>query len=269
MELGKTVPFLKWAGGKRWLVKDYSRFFPQSFSIYFEPFLGSGAVFFHLKPKQAQLSDLNSELINVYNSIKERPDLVLRYLSAHEISHSEEYYYKIRETSFRSNVANAARTIYLNRTCWNALYRVNLNGKFNVPKGSKDKVMLESDNFNGVAKLLERANLNICDFEETVNGAGKNDFVFLDPPYTVNHNQNGFLKYNEKIFSWDDQIRLRDAADNAAARGAKILVTNADHESIFNLYKDFSLNSVNRTSVIAASRKHRGLTSELVIRSWK
>ncbi len=270
MDVGRQVlPFLKWAGGKRWFAREYSTFLPSTFNRYVEPFAGSAAVFFHLRPRPALLSDVNAELVGVYCAIKERPDLIARYLARHQAAHSKDHYYRVRATSYRSSYARAARTIYLNRTCWNALYRVNQAGQFNVPIGTKTRVCLPSDDFVAVAALLSGVEIRHSDFEPVVTEARKGDFVFVDPPYTVKHNLNGFLKYNEQIFRWEDQERLRGAVEKAVRRGAQVLVMNADHESVRDLYRGFRQVKVERTSVIAASREHRGRQTELAIQCWK
>lgn len=259
-------PFLKWAGGKRWLTFSYPELFPHRFDRYIEPFLGGGAVFFQLQPRRAILSDINRELIETYQALKKRYDLVRRYLTEHQRKHNQKYYYKIRSHVPKSKFARAARLIYLNRTCWNALYRVNLNGQFNVPKGTKNSVLLPADDFRHTSQKLRRARLLCSDFENVIAQAGDGDFIFADPPYTVKHNVNGFVKYNEKIFGWEDQLRLRDSLADATRRGAQILLMNANHSSIRKLYKsDFSLLTATRQSVIAASSEKRTRTSELVI----
>lgn len=263
-----VLPFLKWVGGKRWFTQRYSHLFPKVFGKYVEPFLGSGAVYFHLKPQSAVLGDINAELINAFVSIKRRPDLIARYLRQHERQHSATYYYRTRAKVPKSPCKAAARTIYLNRTCWNALYRVNQNGAFNVPIGSKTSVILDSDNFKAVALALRGAELLICDFEETLAKAEKGDFAFVDPPYTVQHDHNGFLKYNERIFSWADQLRLHNSIKAAVARGAYVLATNANHSSVRKLYSGFNTEAVKRASVISGRNSGRGDFYELVIRSW-
>lgn len=263
------VPFLKWAGGKRWLISVNSQLFPSSYNRYIEPFLGSGAVFFHLNPRQAVLSDLNLELIETYQAIKKDWNRVARILSRHDKNHCESYFYKLRKHRPRTIWSRAARFIYLNRTCWNGLYRVNLNGDFNVPIGTKDRALLSSDNFSGIAKTLRRAELACSDFEPIIDIASKGDFIFVDPPYTVKHNLNGFVKYNEKLFSWDDQIRLSKALARATSRGAKILLTNADHPSILDLYKKkFSMNKISRRSVLAGKAAARVQTTELIVSNY-
>ena len=261
-----VVPFLKWAGGKRWLTNQFPEIFPQNFSRYVEPFLGGGAVYFHLQPETAVLADANTQLINTYQQRQENWQAVWKALKRHQRKHTSEYYYIERNRQHRAPHEAAAQFLYLNRTCWNGLYRVNLDGKFNVPIGTKDSVLMPTDNWRSVSNLLSRAMLTNSDFSSTIEGSCSGDFVFIDPPYVTRHNLNGFLKYNHKIFNWDDQIRLRDAVMAAARRGAKILVTNADHESIRDLYANVGRHlSLSRQSVLAADSRNRGVTTELAI----
>ncbi len=263
------VPFLKWAGGKRWLVADHINLFPKQYNRYIEPFLGSAAAFFALQPKKAILSDINNELINTYIAIRSNAKRVEQLLTIHQQKHSQKYYYAVRQTKPKGLFQQAARFIYLNRTCWNGLYRVNLDGKFNVPIGTKTNVLLDSDNFSVVAECLNKAKLLCRDFEEVVNLAAEGDLIFVDPPYTVKHNYNGFVKYNEKLFCWNDQIRLRDSLVRARKRGAFVVVTNANHPSVRELYRGrFELITLARSSVIAASSERRGRYTELIIRSF-
>jgi DNA adenine methylase len=263
------VPFLKWAGGKRWLIHsrpDLLRFREER---YIEPFLGSGAVFFHAQPKRAILSDANRDLISAYEAIKSDWRSVYSALTGFARRHSEANYYSIRAARSVDPYREAARFIYLNRTCWNGLYRVNRKGEFNVPIGTKSNVLLPTDDFRRIADLLLSTELRHQDFEITINEAMEDDFLFVDPPYTVKHNLNGFLKYNENIFSWDDQIRLRDALVRADRRGARILMTNADHESVRDLYRGtFWQEAAARNSVLAGTGGSRGKVTELLIRNW-
>jgi DNA adenine methylase len=259
-------PFLKWAGGKRWLVANHSNLFPSSFKTYFEPFLGSGAVFFHLLPEKAVLADKNAELIGVYEAIRNDWKGLLQHLKIHQKYHSKRYYYYVRGLSPRSIVSKAARFIYLNRTCFNGLYRVNMSGDFNVPKGTKSSVLLPGDDFQAVAHALRKCKLIAGDFAEIIEKAGRGDFVYVDPPYTVRHNNNNFIKYNETLFSWDDQVRLAQALFAARSRGAKILVSNVDHNSIRSLYSGFGIISrVHRQSLLAADSIKRRASTELII----
>lgn len=262
-------PILKWAGGKRWFVHKAAHLIPTNFSRYIEPFLGGGAVYFYLKPSVAILSDINAELINVYSAIRKDWKKVADCLRLHQEFHSKDYYYKVREQAYYCEYAMAARTLYLNRTCWNGLYRVNLRGEFNVPIGTKSKIIDDLDIFPKAAELFQNATFAVCDFEETLEQAAAGDFVFVDPPYTVKHNENGFIKYNEILFRWEDQVRLRDAVVRAVSRGAKVLVLNANHESIACLYNDFDQVVLSRSNVLAGKSEFRGVYQELAVKCWK
>ena len=265
-----VLPFLKWAGGKRWLVRDYIDLFPKTYQRYIEPFLGGGSVFFALRPSKAILADCNSRLIETYIQLRDKPEYIAKLLRHHQARHSDDYYYSARQRMHpRSASRRAAQFIYLNRTCWNGLYRVNRKGQFNVPRGTKSSVILDSDDFNSVSAALKDTEIVAQDFRKTLKEAGAGDFVYVDPPYTVKHKYNAFLKYNETIFSWDDQVRLRNEIKLAIARGAKVAVSNADHDSLRRLYHDIGAQmSITRSSVIAADREKRGSVDELLILSW-
>ena len=262
-----VAPFLKWAGGKRWLMPIANALSELNQSVYFEPFLGSGAMFFGFRPERAVLNDANAELIETYQALRDNPDSVLSALKKHSAAHREkDYYYKVRASRPQKAHTRAARFIYLNRTCWNGLYRVNLQGHFNVPKGTKDNVLMEVDNFDLISKTLLNAVLYSGDFESIIDMAGSGDLVFADPPYTVRHQYNGFVKYNEKLFSWEDQERLAGALVRAKDRGAHILCTNADHASIRELYgSEFDLVPVTRYSAISSVGTSRGKYAEIII----
>lgn len=261
-------PIVKWAGGKRWLIRQSEGLFPDTFNHYYEPFLGGAAVFFHLQPSAATLSDINAELINVYQSIKGDWQRVVTYLKAHQIQHCKEYYYQVRSQIPCPPAAQAARTLYLNRTCWNGLYRVNLKGEFNVPIGTKTNILFDVDSFEALSELFQSAEFHVRDFEASIDAAEKGDFVFVDPPYTVKHNYNGFIKYNENLFSWDDQVRLSEAVCRAASRGVKVLVLNANHQSINDLYAEFDRVVLSRSNVLAGKSEFRGRYEELAIKCW-
>jgi DNA adenine methylase len=261
-------PFLKWAGGKRWFVTNHADILPNDYNRYIEPFLGSGAVYFHLNPRLAILGDSNPELIATYSAIKTDWKLVRRYLLLHQKHHSREYYYKLRSSALKSPASRAARFIYLNRTCWNGLYRVNQKGIYNVPIGTRSTVIFDDDCFEEISVALQNAQLYSCDFERLINEACEDDLVFVDPPYTVRHNHNAFIKYNEKLFSWQDQLRLFNALKRARNRGAKIISTNAYHSCIKNLYRhDFATKKLSRASGISSNKASRGKYEELLISS--
>lgn len=265
-------PFLKWPGGKRWFVCCHADLLPDEFGTYIEPFLGAGSVYFHLCPPKAILGDINPELINAYQAIKRNwreIEVSLRHHQRRHLENADDHYYQMRAHVPADSIRQASRLIYLNRTCFNGIYRVNLNGQFNVPRGTKDAVVTDTDDFELLSKLLTRARLVAGDFEPLVNRAKKKDFVFCDPPYTVRHNYNGFRKYNEVLFSWSDQERLAQALKRAALRGVKILCTNANHDSIHELYDHhvFELKVVSRFSRISADGDSRRRFEELVIRA--
>lgn len=261
-------PFLKWAGGKRWFVQNHAELLPKKYNRYIEPFLGSGAVFFYLKPKNALLGDINKELIETYSALKKNWRLVLRYLKLHHKLHNKNYYYQIRSNIPNSIFTRAARFIYLNRTCWNGLYRVNKRGLFNVPIGDKSSVIFPDESFEDIANILNNAELYSRDFEFLINTAKEGDLLFIDPPYTVRHNNNAFIKYNEMLFSWKDQERLFLCLKQAKDRGATIVATNAYHKSVRTLYtSEFNMIRVDRNSLISSNPRSRKRFDELVILS--
>jgi DNA adenine methylase len=263
-------PFLKWPGGKRWLVHQYASLFPLQYRRYLEPFLGGGAVFFHLAPQRAVLADTNSELINAYRCLKKHAQVIEKRLGGLQHKHGETLYYRVRASRPTDAIDQAVRFLYLNRTCFNGMYRVNLRGEFNVPIGTKDQVAYPDGYLQEIATSLRNTSIHVADFEQTIDKAQADDFVFVDPPYTVMHNNNNFVKYNAKLFSWTDQIRLVSAVKRAARRGAAVMISNADHQSVRELYRDFgSHHRVDRTSILAADLLHRRKTTELVITSYR
>lgn len=264
-------PFLRWAGGKRWFVANYPHFFPKKYGRYYEPFLGSGAVFFYLSPKKATLGDINCELINCYQKIKENYHDVCRELLLHQENHSSDYYYNLRNLNGRNLIERAADFIYFNRACFNGIYRVNRNGRFNVPIGDKSNIIRDNEDFERISFYLKRANIYCSDFSIIIGRARKGDFIFADPPYTVRHNKNGFIQYNENLFSWRDQEKLCKSLVKAKTRGALVLLTNANHKSIRELYQDqgFYIKEVSRFSSISANSGSRKQYEELVITSYE
>ena len=259
-------PFLKWAGGKRWLFESGQFSLPEFKGRYIEPFLGGGAVFFEARPKKALLSDTNGRLIELYTVIRDQPEEFERLLRQHAASHSKDYYYEVRSEFLDKPVTRAAQFMYLNRTCWNGLYRENKKGQFNVPIGTKQTVIFPDDDFKAWSRVLKNATLVQQDFEITIEMARIGDFLFVDPPYTVRHNMNGFVKYNQNIFAWEDQIRLRNVLSCAVDRGVKFAMTNADHESVRELYNGFGEHiQLGRYSAIAGNSSHRSQSTELLI----
>jgi len=230
-----------------------------------EPFLGGGALFFSYDWEKAVLADINRFLINAYLRMKENHLSLFCLVEEHFDLHSKDRYYEVRARMGSSSVQDAADFIYLNRACFNGLFRVNLAGRFNVPIGTKVYELRDLGEFEKWSTRLRNAEILLADFEETIDACGNGDFIFADPPYTVNHNSNGFIEYNEKIFSWDDQVRLHESLLRAAQRGAHFTLTNADHSTIRELYTGCKIRTVERGSEMAGSTNARGRTTEVVI----
>ncbi len=257
-----SAPLLKWAGGKRWLAPRLVEMISDlRFRRYFEPFCDGAALFFQLAPKRAILSDTNVDLINCYQQIKSDPEAVIAALR--RFKNSEQNYYAIRDLSPRVSSRRAARVLYLTTLAFNGIYRVNLRGEFNVPYGYKLHLKpCNAERIRAASKVLRHADLFVADFEDVAAEAASGDLIYFDPPYTVAHGNNGFLKYNEKILQWEDQVRLARAATAAAERGCYVVVSNAHHISVLRLYGYFKIERVTRASVMAASASNRRMITE-------
>jgi DNA adenine methylase len=261
-----AVPFLRWAGGKRWLLKDLHRFLPDlGYAQYHEPFIGGGAVFFYLKPSNRSfVSDLNKELIETYMSVKNEVEDVIEELL--KFKNTKEEYYKIRQQTFIKSSKKAARFIYLNQTSFNGIYRVNLKGEYNVPYGYRHNHEIEYDNLREASKSLKKVTIASKDFSKVVDNVKKGDLVFIDPPYTVTHNDNGFIKYNQKIFSIEDQYRLAKTINEIKEIGAYYILTNAAHKKVREIFKsNDKVVEIKRASLIGGKNAIRGNYSELII----
>jgi DNA adenine methylase len=229
-------PFLRWAGGKRWLIKHIEKINELNIETYYEPFLGGGSVFFNTSNyKDAYLSDLNPDLVDSYLAIRDNCDSLIEKLS--RFGNSESEYYRVREAIFVDKIDKAAQFIFLNKTSFNGIYRVNKNGKFNVPYGFRKNVdVVDGNNLKKVSLNLQNTTIASHDFEGIAGFIKKGDFVFLDPPYTVAHENNGFIQYNQKLFSVEDQIRLSEFIEVIEEREAYYIMTNAKHNSILEIY---------------------------------
>lgn len=262
-------PFLKWLGGKRWAVPillPLARRFLREGGTYYEPFLGGGALFFALRPPKATLSDVNYELISTYRAVRRCPAKVQAALRNIPVSRSQ--YYGLRSSAPRSLLDRAVRFLYLNRLAFGGIYRLNRQGRFNVPYNGGTRgtdLLWRTNTLRQAARALRKARLTAGDFSAALDLAGPGDLVYCDPTYTVAHNNNCFVRYNECNFRWTDQIRLASAAERAVKRGASILVTNADHPSIISLYRDWSIFRLVRHSGVSPDPTKRRLTSELVM----
>ncbi len=263
-------PFLKWAGGKSKLIPQYRPYFPENYTTYYEPFLGGGAVFFHLQPSAARLSDINPELINAYRCVKDDVKALISLLENHQLHHSKDYYYKIRQTSFHTPLKRAARLIYLNKTCYNGLYRENSKGEFNVPIGKyKNPKICNPTLLRAVSAALQSARLEVSSFEEILNKAtNPDDFVYFDPPYYPLSSTSNFTEYSRYSFNRETQLKLREVFAELASRNVKVMLSNSDCHFIRELYKEFKIHSIFASRAINSNAKLRGKISELIITSY-
>lgn len=271
-----SVPtFIKWAGGKTQLLNQFENFFPTFFDKYYEPFLGSGAVFFYLKnlypEKEFFLSDNNAELINCYEIVKNELEKLLDLLKEYRSKHSKEYYYNQRniDTSDLSKIELAARFIYLNKTCFNGLYRVNSKGKFNVPMGSyKNPSIFQEKDLRTSNGLLQGVTLKTMSFEKIIKIAQKNDFVYLDPPYHPLSPTSSFTSYTSISFSEKDQIRLAEVYRELDKKGCLLMLSNSYSEFILELYSDYRIEQVSAKRMINCNGKKRGAIPEAVVMNY-
>jgi DNA adenine methylase len=231
-------PLLRWAGGKRWLVPGVANLLGEvAIQNYHEPFVGGGAIFFGLSINtKAYLTDLNSDLIDTYREVRDEPDEVWRFLRQYQ--NTEADYYAARTARLRLPASRAARFIFLNHASFNGIYRVNLSGQYNVPYGYRDHFNPPNlEDLREASSRLQSAVLASGDFETALDFIGPGDLVFLDPPYTAAHNNNGFVKYNDKLFLFSDQHRLSSMIDDIRGMDAYYILTNAAHHSIAKLFK--------------------------------
>ena len=263
-------PFLKWAGGKSRLIPQYLPYFPKKFTNYYEPFLGGGAVFFHLQPKSAVLTDINANLINTYCCVRDRVEELITYLNKHELRHNKEYYYDVRSYPGGTEIERAARLIYLNKTCFNGLYRENSKGEFNVPMGKyKNPRICNADLLRSVSALLKSVTIEQRHFEDVLKYAhSAEDFVYFDPPYFPINDTSYFTSYSRDAFTKDDQIRLREVFAELASKKVKVLLSNSDCEFIRELYSGFKIYPILAARAINSKAKLRGKVAEVLITSY-
>lgn len=272
VEILKSNTFLRWTGSKKWLLKELNQYLPLDFQNYHEPFLGGGSVFFYVKNNSDKkrsyfLSDLNSGLINLYEQIRDNLPELISVLKKHK--NSSEFYYKIRDYKPRTNVNKAAKFMYLNRTSFNGIYRVNSKGEYNVPYGKRQNVDIVTEPLlQNVKNALKNTFISCGSFDIILENVKAKDFVFLDPPYTVSHENNGFIEYNQKLFSWDDQIALKELIKTLIERDVFFLLTNASHQSIRDLYSDIpniKIKKISRHCKVGGRSHTRKMYNELLI----
>ncbi len=275
----KGKPFVKWAGGKRQVIDKLCEYAPDEFDTYYEPFIGGGALLFELSPKKAVINDSNKELMNVYQVLCDENKFkkMCNILNHYETEHNEEFYYEIRnkdrnKNSFSrlSDYKKAARTIYLNKACFNGLYRVNSKNEFNVPFGKKEKVnTYDGGNLITVSNYLTMNDIKIMnvDFEAAVKDAKKGDFVYFDPPY--DSDTHTFNSYTEEGFNKEQQRRLAKVFKELDQKGVYVMLSNHNTILVNELYKDYHFHTIEAKRNINANGKKRGKIEELIITNYE
>jgi len=272
-----TQPFLKWAGGKRQLLPEIRKYVPQKYNTYYEAFVGAGAVLFDLQPKKAVINDINGELVNVYNVIKNNVEELIEDLKTHK--NESEYFYSIRDLDRQSvykdlsPVKKASRIIFLNKTCYNGLFRVNSHGQFNVPFGKyKNPEIVNENVLRAVHTYLNENDVIILneDFSSAVSTAKKGDFVYFDPPYDPVSDTSSFTGYSLDGFNREDQLRLRDLCVSLDSKGVKFLLSNSATDFIIEKYeeKGFIIERVSATRNINSIATKRGKIDEVLVRNY-
>lgn len=272
-------PVVKWAGGKRQILEKLKANLPEKFNNYFEPFIGGGALLFDLAPKNATINDVNQELLAIYTCLKddELYRLMLEELDKHEKYHSEEYYYQVREWDRDPRFEleplwkRAARAIYLNKSCFNGLYRVNAKGYFNVPSAKKEHVVTYSKaNMEEIHEYFKDDNVTILsgDFVEATRNAHEGDFVYFDPPYDSWEDKKSFTAYSKFDFNKDDQRRLADCFKDLTNRGVKCMLSNHNTAYINELYNGFNIQIIKAKRMINANAAGRGAVEEVIITNY-
>ena len=269
----ETYPIVKWVGGKRQLMFELLKNMPEDYNRYFEPFIGGGALFFELQPDNAYISDMNEELINLYQVVRDNVDELIADLQKHDIS--KEYFMEIRnidrteEYQNWSGVKKASRFIYLNRTCFNGMYRVNSKGEFNVPFGHyKNPRILDENNLINCSNLLQKTEIKHADFSEILKKVKKDDFVYFDPPYVPLSETSSFTSYTKDGFDMDMQFKLRDVCDELDSMGVKFLLSNSDTKLVNELYENYNIKKVFASRQINANADGRGKITEVLVRNY-
>jgi DNA adenine methylase len=262
------APFLKWPGGKRWLVphlmglcKNRNR------GRYIEPFFGGGALFFAVRPRPAVIADVNMDLVRCLQAVQRAPSDVLLRLRRFE--NTKDCYYKVRDSRPTSDVGIAARLIYLIRTGWGGIYRLNRHGLFNVPYGDSGRAFYRPEEILMASSALQGARIRCNDFEHTIAQARSGDFIYADPPYAVsNPAREMFGRYTVTPFDWTDHLRLAECLRSAADRGVSVVVSGAWSETLNDLYRGWWVQKIKRYSLVASQSKHRRRIHEAVISSF-
>jgi DNA adenine methylase len=265
---GSSRPFLKWAGGKRQLLRELTRYVPQSYSHYFEPFIGGGALFFDLRPERGVLADVNERLIRTYQGVRDSVEDVIRLLKTYP--HDATFFYDLREVDIDAGTSAevAAWFVYLNKTGFNGLYRVNRRNRFNVPFGRyENPTICDETNLRACSRALAKTEIVKDDFEAVVAEAKAGDFVYFDPPYVPLSATSSFTSYTSSGFGIEEQTRLRDVARELKSRGVHVLLSNSSADFVRDLYREgFETTEVSATRLVNSKVSGRGAITELVIR---
>lgn len=268
-------PFLKWAGGKRQLLPEIRKYIPEKYTAYYEPFVGGGAVLFDVQPKNAVVNDSNPELINVYEVIRTNVEALITELKNHK--NNEEHFYKIRELDRSNdfgklnNIQKAARIIYLNKTCYNGLFRVNSQGQFNVPFGRyKNPEFVNEIILRAVSNYLNSTNITFLneDFESPLKKVKKGSFVYFDPPYDPVSDTSSFTGYTLDGFDSEEQKRLKETCDSLNKKGCKFLLSNSATNFIIDLYREYTIEIVKVGRAINSVASKRGKIDEVLVRNY-
>ncbi|MDM8555661.1 DNA adenine methylase [Desulfococcaceae bacterium HSG7] len=271
-----VLPFVKWVGGKRQLLNEIEKHIPERFSRYYEPFVGGGAVLFHIQPQNAVINDSNEELVNLYNVIKTTPEELIEDLKKHR--NEEKYFYKIRGTDREkekylkfSNIERASRIIFLNKTCYNGLFRVNSSGEFNTPFGRyKNPNIINEIKLRAVSSYLSKNNIRILntDYDKSLLYIRKGAFVYFDPPYDPVSSSSNFTGYTKNGFDRAEQKRLKKVCDRLNDKKVKFLLSNSSTRFIRNLYKDYTILPIKAKRAINSKGNGRGSITEILVKNY-
>ena len=266
-------PFVKWPGGKRQLLRELLRNMPKKYGRFFEPFVGGGALFFAVKPEYGYISDINPELMNVYEVVQYNVEELIESLREHR--NTEKYFYELRNADRTQGyegwgkIEKASRLIYLNKTCFNGLYRMNSDGHFNVPFGFyKNPNILDEDNLIACSVLLKKTEIALASFEAVEKKARRGDFVYFDPPYVPLNKTSSFTKYYKDDFDLDAQFALRELCDRLHNKGVLLMLSNSYTETVKDLYKNYRVKIVRANRAINCKGDGRGKINELIITNY-
>jgi len=265
----QSQPFLKWAGGKTQLLAELIARRPAAYNVYYEPFLGSGAFYFALSPVQAVLSDINDDLVNAFQVVRDNPEDLINKLSTYE--NSKDFFYEMRalDAGSLSSLDRAARLIYLNRTCFNGLYRVNKQGQFNVPFANyKNPNFVQGPKLLADSNLLQGANIQHASFGTVLESAKKGDFVYLDPPYFPLGGYSDFKRYNKEQFHKEDHEKLAELYNQLSDRGCYVMLSNSDTPFTRELYKNWRIDIVYAKRMINCDATKRGEVTEIIVTNY-